>query len=98
MFAYRFTFFLEQGGDLFDAIAVANKYSEKDAASMIHNLASALAYLHSKNIVHRDIKPENLLVFDDNGNKAIKLADFGLAVEIKNNEQLFTVCGNSLQN
>lgn len=51
-----------QGGDLFDAIASANKYTEKDASLMVHNLCSALCYLHSLNIVHRDIKPENLLV------------------------------------
>ena len=41
---------------------MSTKYSEKDACSMIHNLASALQYLHGLNIVHRDIKPENLLV------------------------------------
>lgn len=51
-----------QGGDLFDAISTSTKYTEKDASTMIHNLASALKYLHKLNIVHRDIKPENLLV------------------------------------
>lgn len=54
--------FHPQGGDLFDAITSSNKYTERDASSMLFNLASAVKYLHSLNIVHRDIKPENLLV------------------------------------
>lgn len=51
-----------QGGDLFDAIASATRYTEKDASSMVRDLTSALDYLHQRSIVHRDIKPENLLV------------------------------------
>lgn len=54
---------LAQGGDLFDAITSSAKYTERDASVMVYNLAAALKYLHSINIVHRDIKPENLLVF-----------------------------------
>lgn len=53
---------LSQGGDLFDAITSSAKYTERDASIMVYNLAAALKYLHSMNIVHRDIKPENLLV------------------------------------
>ncbi|XP_020604528.1 serine/threonine-protein kinase DCLK1-like, partial [Orbicella faveolata] len=53
---------LVKGGDLFEAIVRATKYTEKDASHMVRDLASALHYLHSMNIVHRDIKPENLLV------------------------------------
>ena len=51
-----------KGGDLFDAITTATKYTERDASGMLYNLMSAIKYLHSLNIVHRDIKPENLLV------------------------------------
>ena len=29
---------------------------------MITDLAEALFYLHSRNVVHRDLKPENILV------------------------------------
>lgn len=54
---------LAQGGDLFDAITSSAKYTERDASVMVYNLAGALKYLHSINIVHRDIKPENLLVY-----------------------------------
>jgi serine/threonine protein kinase len=42
-----------------------------------HQLASALAYLHSHGIVHRDLKPENILVSTDG---ALKIADFGTAM------------------
>lgn len=51
-----------QGGDLFDAIASATRYTEQDASCMVRDLTSALDYLHQRSIVHRDIKPENLLV------------------------------------
>ncbi|XP_076876359.1 serine/threonine-protein kinase DCLK1a isoform X2 [Brachyhypopomus gauderio] len=53
---------LVKGGDLFDAITSATRYTERDASGMLYNLANAIKYLHSLNIVHRDIKPENLLV------------------------------------
>uniref|UniRef100_A0A3P8N5R8 Serine/threonine-protein kinase DCLK2 n=1 Tax=Astatotilapia calliptera TaxID=8154 RepID=A0A3P8N5R8_ASTCA len=83
---------LVKGGDLFDAITSSNKYTERDASSMLFNLASAIKYLHSLNIVHRDIKPENLLVYEHNdGSKSLKLGDFGLATVV--NGPLYTVCG-----
>ncbi|MCL4141815.1 UNVERIFIED_CONTAM: hypothetical protein GTU68_053263 [Idotea baltica] len=59
---------------------------------MLQDLASALHYLHQRNIVHRDIKPENLLVeIGESGETRLKLGDFGLAVEVL--EPLHTVCG-----
>ena len=54
--------YFSQGGDLFDAISSATKYTERDASGMLYNLGCAIKYLHSQGIVHRDIKPENLLV------------------------------------
>jgi serine/threonine protein kinase len=50
-----------------------------------------LQYLHDRMVCHRDIKPENLLVIDRLHTKSLKLADFGLAVTVR--EPLFTVCG-----
>uniref|UniRef100_A0A4W3IAC1 Serine/threonine-protein kinase DCLK2 n=1 Tax=Callorhinchus milii TaxID=7868 RepID=A0A4W3IAC1_CALMI len=83
---------LVKGGDLFDAITSSTKYTERDASAMVYNLASALKYLHSLNIVHRDIKPENLLVCEyEDGTKSLKLGDFGLATVLDG--PLYTVCG-----
>ncbi|XP_030047519.1 serine/threonine-protein kinase DCLK2 isoform X1 [Microcaecilia unicolor] len=83
---------LVKGGDLFDAITSSTKYTERDASAMVYNLASALKYLHSLNIVHRDIKPENLLVCEySDGTKSLKLGDFGLATVVEG--LLYTVCG-----
>uniref|UniRef100_A0A8C9VD21 non-specific serine/threonine protein kinase n=1 Tax=Scleropages formosus TaxID=113540 RepID=A0A8C9VD21_SCLFO len=83
---------LVKGGDLFDAITSSTKYTERDASTMVFNLASALKYLHSLNIVHRDIKPENLLVCEfPDGTRSLKLGDFGLATVVEG--PLYTVCG-----
>ncbi|XP_018416803.1 PREDICTED: serine/threonine-protein kinase DCLK2 isoform X1 [Nanorana parkeri] len=83
---------LVKGGDLFDAITSSTKYTERDGSAMVYNLASAMMYLHSLNIVHRDIKPENLLVCEyPDKTKSLKLGDFGLATVVDG--PLYTVCG-----
>jgi len=83
---------LVAGGDLFDAIVANTRFSEPESAYMIKDLASAVHYLHQLDIVHRDIKPENLLVVNrPDGRKSIKLADFGLSIQVKC--PMFLVCG-----
>lgn len=42
--------------------------------SIVHDILTAVSFIHKKGIFHRDIKPENVLV---KGEKTIKLADFG---------------------
>jgi len=43
-------------------------------------VADALEYSHSRNVVHRDIKPENIMVLREPGSSPrIRVMDFGLA-------------------
>ncbi len=44
--------------------------------SYVKQLASALDYAHSQQVIHRDIKPENMLLGSTN---AVLLGDFGIA-------------------
>jgi len=82
-----------KGGELYEEIVKRKTFSEKDAAKIMEQLFSALAYLHEKGIVHRDLKLENLLLVKENDSDlAIKLADFGLS-KVYANKSLQTACG-----
>ncbi|ATY58715.1 kinase-like domain [Cordyceps militaris] len=56
--------------------------SLKDATRVVREMASALDYLASKNILHNDIKPGNIL-FDRK--RGAVLIDFGLATYVNEN-------------
>ncbi len=61
--------------------------------TVLHQLASGLAYIHSKDLVHRDVKPENVLIHVDSDDKVtMKWADFGLSKPV-NERGTFTMSG-----
>jgi len=69
---------LISGGEMFDHLVRRGAYSEADAARLIRELASALAYLHGIGLVHGDMKPENVMLSTSNrSDSVVKLVDFG---------------------
>nr|AAS21424.1 calcium/calmodulin-dependent protein kinase type II alpha chain [Oikopleura dioica] len=76
-------FDLVTGGELFEDIVAREFYSESDASRCISQVLDCLKHTHSYNVIHRDLKPENLLLASKNKNADVKLADFGLAIEVQ---------------
>ena len=80
-----------RGGELFTVLRDEQKINEDRARFYTYNIALALGYLHSKQIIYRDLKPENLLLDDQNN---IKIVDFGLSNMYQEGETLKTACGS----
>jgi len=61
-------------GDMFSG-------DRKDALRILHDIASALQYIHARGLVHNDIKPGNILYSRERG---AVLCDLGLSTQAKN--------------
>uniref|UniRef100_A0A8C9VNM5 calcium/calmodulin-dependent protein kinase n=1 Tax=Scleropages formosus TaxID=113540 RepID=A0A8C9VNM5_SCLFO len=80
-------FDLVTGGELFEDIVAREYYSEADASQCINQILESVNHIHQHDIVHRDLKPENLLLASKLKGAAVKLADFGLAIEVQGDQQ-----------
>ncbi|XP_027545673.1 calcium/calmodulin-dependent protein kinase type II subunit delta isoform X2 [Neopelma chrysocephalum] len=80
-------FDLVTGGELFEDIVAREYYSEADASHCIQQILEAVLHCHQLGVVHRDLKPENLLLASKSKGAAVKLADFGLAIEVQGEQQ-----------
>uniref|UniRef100_A0AAY3ZWF4 calcium/calmodulin-dependent protein kinase n=1 Tax=Denticeps clupeoides TaxID=299321 RepID=A0AAY3ZWF4_9TELE len=80
-------FDLVTGGELFEDIVAREYYSEADASQCINQILESVNHIHQHDIVHRDLKPENLLLASKMKGAAVKLADFGLAIEVQGEQQ-----------
>ncbi|XP_041944714.1 serine/threonine-protein kinase Sgk2-like [Alosa alosa] len=79
------------GGELFYHLQREQSFGEPRARFYTAEVASAIGYLHSLNIVYRDLKPENILL-DWEGH--VVLTDFGLCKEgINPDSTTSTFCG-----
>ncbi|XP_015180389.1 PREDICTED: calcium/calmodulin-dependent protein kinase type II alpha chain isoform X14 [Polistes dominula] len=80
-------FDLVTGGELFEDIVAREFYSEADASHCIQQILESVHHCHHNGVVHRDLKPENLLLASKAKGAAVKLADFGLAIEVSGESQ-----------
>ncbi|XP_076296493.1 calcium/calmodulin-dependent protein kinase II isoform X7 [Lasioglossum baleicum] len=80
-------FDLVTGGELFEDIVAREFYSEADASHCIQQILESVQHCHHNGVVHRDLKPENLLLASKAKGAVVKLADFGLAIEVQGDAQ-----------
>jgi len=91
-------FDLVTGGELFEDIVAREFYSEADASHCIQQILESVNHCHQNGVVHRDLKPENLILSEKPKPEnlllaskakgaAVKLADFGLAIEVQGDQQ-----------
>ena len=78
-----------------DFLKIINLYSEFCASWTIQQILQSVSFCHQNGIVHRDLKPENLLLASKQQMAPIKLADFGLAIEVEGKD--YSIAGRNTQ-
>mmetsp|Transcript_110458 Transcript_110458/g.276520 ORF Transcript_110458/g.276520 Transcript_110458/m.276520 type:complete len:582 (+) Transcript_110458:90-1835(+) len=84
------------GGTLLETLCKQSRFSENDAANIMRQILSALAYLHEASFVFRDLKTENIMFARSVqsgcvGN--IKLIDFGLCCPFERGTKIAKAAG-----
>ncbi|XP_037491427.1 serine/threonine-protein kinase SRK2I [Jatropha curcas] len=64
------------GGELFEKICNAGRFSEDEARFFFQQLISGVSYCHAMQVCHRDLKLENTLL-DGSQAPRLKICDFG---------------------
>jgi serine/threonine-protein kinase len=85
------------GIDLHRFVNGAGPMQTDEVIDVLIQAARALAHAHANDIVHRDIKPSNFILTRNNGQRVVKLTDFGLAVDRSDpNESHLTKPGTTI--
>ena len=78
-----------EGGTLGQYFKKKNfNFSERQASSIMSQIANGVKYLHKYGIVHRDLKPDNIMITQQNDLGIIKIMDFGLSKIVSTQEKM----------
>lgn len=83
-----------EGGELFDQIILKTCYTEREAKNTAFLLLDVLSFLHDRDICHRDLKPENLLLKSRHNCADVKIADFGCAIQLRQEGMSLGIVGS----
>lgn len=72
---------LAEGGELYDQLEQAGKFTEARARGFFKQLVDGVSYCHEMGVCHRDIKLENLLLSADG---TLKITDLGFSTQFTN--------------
>ena len=64
--------------------------------NFIQQIGNGLQYLKSQEIIHRDLKPQNIMIKGQWPDITLKLADFGFARFLHDNDMAETICGSPI--
>ena len=78
---------LLEGETLRDKLSHGRRLSVEEASLVARHVARALSAAHERRIVHRDIKPSNLFFSVLDGERVVKVLDFGIA-QMENDDGL----------
>jgi eukaryotic-like serine/threonine-protein kinase len=68
-----------QGRDLDAELQQRGQIPVDEAVDYVLQACAAMAEAHGAGIVHRDLKPANLFLAEDNGERIVKVLDFGIS-------------------
>ena len=60
--------------------------NRKETLEIIIQIVKGIKYMHEKNIVHRDLNPNNIFIKKEEGKINVKIGDFGLSKNIREQE------------
>nr|XP_054752316.1 serine/threonine-protein kinase TBK1-like [Lytechinus pictus] len=85
------------GGSLYDVLEKpenANGLAEKVFFQVLADITAGIKYLRDNGVAHRDVKPGNIMCFkDEHGQTIYKLADFGAARQLTDDENFTSLHG-----